>query len=153
MRVLCWYQIWRQIIFKREKKSLAFSLLNMICRQNCRLKVTTWIGHKMRFLKALDSIVFNNHASTFSTWNTHNKYIHAAGSIWNALIYTLVWFLSYKGKFLILDFWRVVLAWTGLTFQCLLCWGFLLRSIVNEKDIIYCCKKDFLYCWFSKEKC
>ena len=32
--LLRWYQIWRQIIFKREKESLASSLLNIICRQN-----------------------------------------------------------------------------------------------------------------------
>ena len=28
------YQIWQQIIFKREEESLASSLLNIICRQN-----------------------------------------------------------------------------------------------------------------------
>ena len=31
--LLIWYQIWRQIIFKREEESLACSLLSIICRQ------------------------------------------------------------------------------------------------------------------------
>ena len=31
--LLLWYQICQQIIFKREEQSLAYSLLNIICRQ------------------------------------------------------------------------------------------------------------------------
>ena len=41
--LLRWYQIWRQVIFKREEESLASSLLNIICRQN-------WYQHKSDYM-------------------------------------------------------------------------------------------------------
>ena len=44
--LLLWYQIWRQIIFKREEESLVSSLLNRsVAKIDIKVKVTTWIGH------------------------------------------------------------------------------------------------------------
>ena len=38
-----WYQIWGQIIFKREEESLASSLLNIICCQNWYLSESDYM--------------------------------------------------------------------------------------------------------------
>ena len=49
--LLLWYQIWRQIIFKREEESLASSLLNIICYQNWYQSKSDYMDRAFGFQK------------------------------------------------------------------------------------------------------